>query len=113
MTNRGIGLDKFDYSQKMIAEWLEQAQWNAYSYLSLQLEAPWMDEGPDPEGWYDQFPTFNPADTEAFYSEIETALRLGARPLTISNFADWHRENVGDTAEMTYYLEDVLPDLRH
>ncbi len=112
MTNRSQGLDKFDFHRNVITEYAEWAQWNPYIHIPLQLEAVWMDETTMPEETYDQFPRFNTANTEVFYTQIETALRLGAKPSSISAFADWHRQNIGDTAEMIWHATDHLADVR-
>ncbi len=112
MTQRGEGLDKFNFHRKVIEEWAGWGKWNPFVHIPLQLEAVWMDEGPSPAGVYDMYPAFNPANTEVFYTQIETALRVGARPMTISGFADWHRTKIGDTAEMIWHSADPLPDLR-
>ena len=113
LANRSEGHDKFRYHERVITEWLGQSRWNPFVHLPLQLEALWFDEGPElPQPWYDQYPRFNPANFEVFQTEIETGLRLGAQPMTVSGFADWHRENVGDTSEVLWHSEDPLPDLR-
>lgn len=112
MTNRSEGLDKFDFHRNVITEYAESAQWNPFTHIPLQLEGVWMDESPMPEDLYDQYPRFNPSNTEVFYTQIETALRLGAQPLTISSFSDWHRQNVGDTAEMIWHSRDHISEAR-
>jgi hypothetical protein len=112
LANRSEGHDKFDFHRKVIAEWASQAAHNPYVHIPIQLEGVWLDEGDVGGEWYDQYPSFNPANTEVFYAEVETALSLGAEPMTMGGFADWHRTNIGDTPPMTYYSEDFLPDLR-
>lgn len=112
LTNRSEGHDKFRFHEKVIQEWYAQAAWNSFAFAPLQLEACWMDESEMPESLYDQYPRFNSRNTEVFYSEIETALRCGAKPVTLSQFADWHREHVRDTAPSIFYAEDHMPDLR-
>ena len=112
MTNRSDGLAKYRYHEKVITEVLEHSAWNRYSLAPLQLEAIWLDEGEISEEYYDQYPTFNPANTETFMTQIETALRCGAKPVTISGFADWHATDVQDTPPTITWSEDHLPDLR-
>jgi hypothetical protein len=112
LANRSEGHDKFRYHENIVKETLAQGKWNRYAYVPLQLEAAWMDEAPMPEERYTQFPSFNSANTEVFYTEIETALRSDARPLTLSGFADWFKEKIKDTPPTVYYSEDYLPDLR-
>jgi len=112
MTCRSQGLDRFDYHRKVLREWATWAKWNPFMHIPLQCESIWLDEGPAPEGIYDMFPRFNSADTEVFCTQIETALEVGARPLTISAFADWHRKNIGDTTEMIWHSEDPVPEVR-
>jgi hypothetical protein len=112
LANRSEGHDKFRFHEKVIAEWFAQTKWNQFGFIPLQHEAFWMDEAEMSAELYDQFPRFNTANTEVFYTEIETALRCGAKPVTLSAFADWHRENVKETAPHIYYSEDFLPDLR-
>lgn len=113
LTNRSEGHDKFRFHERVIEEWLGQSRWNPFVHLPLQLEARWLDEGPDisPE-WYDQYPRFNSANFEVFQTQLETGLRQGAEPVTLSGFADWHRAHVGDSSEVLWHSEDLLPDLR-
>ncbi len=110
MTNRSEGLDKYDFHRLVLEEYAKQTAYNKFVHIPLQLEAMWMDEGPDVPGYYDQFPTFNPSNTETFLTQIETSLRLGAKPLSMTDFADWHRENIKDSSEFIYYSEDHIPD---
>lgn len=110
--NRSMGMDTYDYDRKVIRQWCDQAKNNPFVHLPIQLEALWMDEGEELPEHYDQFPTFNKRCTEVFYRQIEEALRANAVPLTQSQFAAWHRENVGKTAQMLLYFEDVVPQLR-
>ncbi len=109
---RSEGLDKFDHHRKIIEEWVSWAQWNPYALLPLQLEAAWFSETEISKELYDQFPTFNSTTTEVFYTQLETALRLGAKAVTMSRFADWHKENIGNTAEFIAYSRDPLPNVR-
>ncbi len=113
LTNRSEGTDRFRYHENVIRETLGQAEWNPFAFLPLQLEACWFSERgfADPE-YYDPFPRFSSHNAEAFYTEIDTALRAGARPVTLSGFANWFAEHVGDTAETVIYSEDLLPEVR-
>jgi hypothetical protein len=113
MTNRSEGLDKFNFHRNLITEWAASSQWNPFVLIPLQLEAVWFSEAEISTDFYDQFPTFNSAHTEVFYTQIETALRVGAKPVTISQFADWHRTNLQDTVEFVAYSEDLLPEVRN
>ncbi len=113
LANRSEGLDKFDLHRKLIEEWAEWAAWNSFVHLPLQLEGCWLSEDEISADLYDQFPTFNSANTEVFYTQIETALRVGAKPVTFSQFADWHKANIRDTAEVVGYCEDPLPEVRN
>lgn len=113
LANRSEGHDKFHYHERVIAEWADQSVWNPFVHIPLQLEARWIDEGPDiSPRWYDQYPRFNPSNFEVFQTQIETCLRLGAQPMSLSGFADWHREHIGDTSEVLWHSDDPLPDLR-
>ncbi len=113
MLFRSAGLDKYDYHRKILAEFARSASWNPYMLLPLQLEAIWFSEAEISKELYDQYPAFNSATTEIFYSQIETALRLGAKPVTFTQFADWHRKTIGDTAECVLYSEDPIPEVRN
>ncbi len=108
LTNRSMGLNQSDYDRRLIAERVSQAAYNPYVHLPVQLEAVWMDEEDISGcGRHEQFPSFNPHCTENFYKQIEECLRLGAQPVTHREFAEWHQKNIGDTAEMVTYSEDV------
>ena len=112
MTNRSEGLDKYDFHKQVLAEYQRQAAYNPFILIPLQLESVWMDEGPSPKGYYDQFPSFNPSNSETFMSQIETSLELGAVPLSMADFADRHRADIGETSELVYYSEDPIPDVQ-
>ncbi len=111
--HRSAGLEKYDFHRKMIEEWAGLAKWNPFVLLAVQLEAVWFSEEEISKELYDQFPTFNSATTEVFYTQLETCLRLGAKPVTFSQFADWHKTNIKDTAEFITYCEDHLPEVRN
>lgn len=113
MANRSEGLDKFDHHRRVLAEWASWARYNPFAHLSLQLEGVWTSEDELGQDLYDQFPTFNSHNTEVFYTQIETALRLGAKPVTFSGLADWIAQNINDTPEMAFMTEDPLPDVRN
>jgi hypothetical protein len=110
---RSEGLDKYDLHRKLIEEWASWAAWNPFVHIPIQLEAVWLSEDEISKELYDQYPTFNSATTEVLYTQIETALRIGAMPVTMSQFADWHKENIRDTAEFVTYAQDPLPDVRN
>jgi hypothetical protein len=113
MAHRSAGLDQYDFHRKVLAEMAGSAAWNPFVLLPVQLEAIWFSEADISEELYDQYPQFNSTTTEVFYTQIETALRLGAHPVTFSAFADWHKTNVQGTAEFVTYSEDPIPDVRN
>ncbi len=113
LANRSEGLEKYDLHRKLIREAVSWAQWNPYGHLPLQLEAIWLSEDEISPELHDMYPTFNSANTEVLYTQIEECLRCGAKPVTFAGFADWHREHVGDTAEMVQHHEDPLPEVRN
>ena len=69
-----------------------------------------MDEAQMPDDLYTQYPRFNSMNTEVFYTEIETALRGGATPLTLVQIRGLvHAENIADDKpEWSTYSEDFL-----
>jgi len=110
--NRSLGLDMYEYGKEQIRERISMAKYNPYVHLPIQLEAVWMDEeAPKTQGYYELYPAFNPRCAEVFYSEIEECLRNGAVGITHSAFAQWHKENIGDTPETVFYSEDHNPEL--
>ncbi len=113
MAHRSVGLDQYDFHRKVITELADSAAWNPFVLLPFQLEAIWFSEAEISKELYDQYPTFNSATTEVFYTQLETALRLGAKPVTFSQFADWHKINIRNTAEFITYSEDPIPDVRN
>ncbi len=113
MAHRSAGLDQYDFHRKVITELAGSAAWNPFVLLPFQLEAIWFSEAEISKELYDQYPTFNSATTEVFYTQLETALRLGAKPVTFSQFADWHKTNIRNTAEFITYSEDLIPDVRN
>lgn len=112
LTNRSPALDEQDYHRKVLAEYFAQTDRNPFVHIPLQLEATWLDEGPELEGYYDQYPDYNARCTEAFYSQIEYCLRHGATGVSLASLAAWHREQVGTTSEVMLYSEDPVPTLR-
>jgi hypothetical protein len=110
---RSEGLDKFDHHRKMIEEWASWAAWNPFVHIPIELEANWFSEDEISKELYDQYPTCTSTTTEVLYTQIETALRVGAKPVTMSQFADWHKTNMKDTTPMVTYSQDHLPDVRN
>ncbi|MBQ0106079.1 MAG: hypothetical protein KBT47_08610, partial [Armatimonadetes bacterium] len=115
LANRSYGLDKIDFHKKVIREYAENAKWNPVVHIPLQIEAIWIDEGKTPEelGVYCQYPTFNPGNTEAYYTELEESMAVGAKGVTISDLCDYMRENVPCDHKYIFFSEDIAPDLRH
>ena len=115
MVNRSYGLDQEDYHKKSIREYAENGKWNPIINIPLQIEACWIDEGEVPESLerYCQFPTFNPSNTEAYYSELEECLELKIKGVTISDFCDIMRKTTPTNPEMVYISEDLVPNIRN
>lgn len=113
LANRSEGLDKYDLHRKIIEEWAGWAAWNPFAMISLQLEAVWMSEAEFSKELYDQYPTFNSTNTEVFYTQIETALRVGGKPMTMAGFTEWHKKNFGTTVEYVTVSEDIVPEVRN
>lgn len=112
LCNRSLVPDEGDFCRRVLTELAQEAAHNPYIHIPLQIEAVWIDEGEELPGYYDQYPQFNSRCTEAFYTEVETCLRLGANVVTQSAFAAWHKAHIGDTAEVTLYSEDPAPAVR-
>ncbi len=110
---RSEGLDKFDLHRNLIEELAGWAAWNPFILIPNQLEAVWFSEAEISPELYDQYPTFNSATTEVFYTQLETSLRVGATPVTMSQFADWHKKHIGKTAEYITFSRDPLPEVRN
>jgi hypothetical protein len=113
LANRSEGLDKYDLHRKIIEEVASWAAWNPFAMISLQLEAVWMSESEFSKELYDQYPTFNSTNTEVFYTQIETAMRVGGTPMTMSGFTEWHKKHIGTTAEYVAVSEDIVPEVRN
>lgn len=112
MVDRSIGTDAYDFSVKIIEQYVAQAKNNPYTLIPIQLEADWMDEAKSTDKTIAYRTHMESHATEELYRQISTCIRLGATAITQTKFAEWHKVNLNDTPEMIQYREDELPELR-
>lgn len=108
LANRSGDVPEYEFVEKAIAQLSEQAKWNPFAYIPLQIEAHWIDEG---SVFYKQHPNFNSHTTEVFFHEVEAAVRNGAKVVTHYDFLQWYREHFKTTPKMINYFEDLVEDV--
>lgn len=108
------------YMYRFVDKWIEQAQYNGYSYYSFFVSSPWISPGQDFVDSHE--------DARELYSKALKYLRLKVdegtvETVTMSEFADWYKANValgkpevnlwsdilcGSKREMYWYIDPYL-----
>lgn len=93
------------YMYRFIDKWIEQAKYNGYSYYSFFVSSPWIAPG---QGFIDSLEDAKELYTKALCYLKKKIDEGKVESLTMTEFADWYRENVEIANHEVNLWEDIL-----
>jgi hypothetical protein len=79
-----------------MAEFARSSAWNPYMLMPVQRKRSVSPKRKFSKICKDLISAINSATTEIFLHADRNSPSQGAKPVTFTQFADWHRKNIGD-----------------